>query len=63
MDIRSYQKARREGNRAYDAAIQNHEDPYLPVLEEKQPLLNQLDRVSLGILSIPLSRVIGSVSR
>ena len=63
MDIRSYQKARREGIRAYDAAIQNHEDPYLPVLEEKQPLLNQLDRVSLGILSIPLSRVIGSVSR
>ena len=34
-----YGKARREGLRIYSAAIQAHEDPYLPVLEETEPAL------------------------
>ena len=58
----SYGKARREGLRVYTAAIQAHEDPYLPVLEAKVPELSSLSRKSLGILTIPLSRVLGSVS-
>ena len=63
MDARAYTKARREGLKAYSAALTAHEDPYLPVLEEKLPTLNQMDRMSLGIHAVPLSRVVGSVSR
>ena len=58
-----YSKARREGLRVYQAAIQANSDPYLPVLEEKVPNLSQLSRLSLGIMAVPLNRVVGSVSR
>ncbi len=58
-----YGKARREGLRVYQSAIQSNTDPYLPVLEEKVPALSTLSRLSLGIMTIPLDRVIGSVSR
>ena len=57
-----YGKARRDGLRIYSAALQAHEDPYLPVLESKVPELASLSRLSLGVMSIPLSRVLGSVS-
>lgn len=58
-----YSRARREGLRVYQAAIQANTDPYLPVLEDKVPNLSQLSRLSLGVLTIPLDRVIGSVSQ
>lgn len=58
-----YSKARRDGLRVYQAAIQANTDPYLPVLEEKVPTLSALSRLSLGIMTIPLDRVVGSVSR
>ena len=58
-----YGKARRDGLRLYAAAIQSNTDPYLPVLEKKVPNLSQLTRLSLGIISIPLDRVVGSVSQ
>ncbi len=57
-----YGKARREGLRIYTLALQAHEDPYLPVLEAKVPELASLSRLSLGIITVPLSRVLGSVS-
>lgn len=57
-----YGKARRDGLRIYTAALQAHEDPYLPVLEKKVPDLASLSRLSLGVISVPLSRVMGSVS-
>ena len=58
-----YSKARREGLRVYQNAIQSNTDPYLPVLEERVPTLSSLSRLSLGVMTIPLDRVIGSVSR
>lgn len=58
-----YSRARREGLRVYQAAIQANTDPFLPVLEEQVPNLATLSRLSLGIQSIPLSRVVGSVSQ
>ncbi len=57
-----YSKARREGLRVYAAAIAANEDPYLPVLEDKVPGLAQLSRQSLGVISIPVDRIVGSVS-
>ena len=58
-----YSRARREGLRLYSAALQAHIDPYLPVLEDRLPTLSQLSRLSLGVQTIPLERVIGSVSQ
>ena len=58
-----YSRARREGLRVYQAAIQANTDPYLPVLEDRVPNLSQLSRISLGVLTIPLDRVVGSVSQ
>ena len=58
-----YGKARREGLKVYSAALQAHQDPYLPVLEDREPNLSVLNRRSLGVISIPLERVIGSVSQ
>jgi len=63
INLDHYSKARREGLRVYQAAIQANADPYLPVLEEKVPNLASLSRLSLGIMAVPLERVIGSVSR
>ena len=63
MDIKNYARARQKGLKAYAQAIHDNQDPYLPVLEEKVPGLNSLNRMSLGIQAIPLSRVVGSVSR
>ena len=57
-----YGRARRDGLRIYTQALQAHEDPYLPVLESKVPGLASLSRLSLGIMAVPLSRVLGSVS-
>ena len=58
-----YGKARRDGLRIYTAAIQANTDPYLPVLENKVPNLAQLSRLSLGVMTVPLDRVVGSVSQ
>ena len=63
MDVKYYARARQRGLRAFGQATRNNTDPYLPVLEEKVPALNSLTRVSLGVQSIPLDRVVGSVSR
>ena len=63
IHLDNYSKARREGLRVYQAAIQANTDPYLPVLEEQVPNLSQLSRLSLGVQTIPLDRVAGSVSR
>lgn len=61
--LEHYSRFRREGLRVYSAALQNHTDPYLPVLEEMVPNVSQLSRLSLGVQSIPIERVIGSVSQ
>lgn len=58
-----YGKARREGLRAYTAEVQAHRNPYLPVLEDREPNLEKLNRRALGIQNVPLERVIGSVSQ
>ncbi len=57
-----YSKARRDGLRVYSAALQANADPYLPVLEDKVPNLAQLTRQPLGLISVPVERIVGSVS-
>ena len=58
MDSRHYARARQKGLKAYSQALRDNQDPYLPVLEEKVPGLNALNRLSLGIQAVPLDRVV-----
>lgn len=63
MDEKVYQKARKEGLRAYSQAVQNNKEPYLHTLEEKVENLNQLDRVSLGVMTIHVEDIEGTGSQ
>ena len=63
MDSKYYSRARQKGLKAYTQALKDGTDPYLPVLEDMVPNINALSRVTLGILSVPLYRVVGSVSQ
>ena len=63
MDFKNYVRARKEGLRAYTQAVQSNTDPYLPTLEDRVENLNQLERVELGVITIPLEDAIGTVSQ
>lgn len=63
MDYKDYNKARKEGLRAYTQAVQSNTDPYLPTLEDKVANLNQLERVELGVMTIPLEDAVGTVTQ
>lgn len=62
-DEYAYSKAKKLGNRAYNAALQNGENPFLPVLDEIVPDHLSLTHVKLGVIDIPIDRLAGTVSR
>ena len=62
-DEYAYSKARKLGNRAYHAALSRGENPYLPVLDELVPDHLSLPHVSLGIVTIPIERLVGTGTR
>lgn len=63
IGIDAYSKARKLGLKAYHNSLQKGENPSLPVLEEIEPQLNSLSRVSLGLVQIPLTKVVGTASK
>ena len=58
-----YSRARKLALKEYHARIQRHENPFLPVLAEIDESLNALSRVSLGLIQVPLSKVVGTASK
>ena len=62
MSSEVYARARKLGLKEYHARIQRHESPYLPVLAEVEEKLNTLAHVPLGLIQIPLNKVVGSAS-
>jgi len=58
-----YSKAKRLGSRAYHAALPRGENPYLPVLDEIIPDRLSLAHVNLGLVTIPVERIVGTVSK
>ena len=58
-----YYHARKLGMKAYNAALQAGEDPNLPVLEELEPDLDKLARLNLGLVTVPLDDIAGTLSR
>lgn len=58
-----YSRARKLALKEYHARMQRHENPFLPVLAEIDESLNALSRVSLGLIQVPLSKVVGTASK
>ena len=59
----AYIKAKKLGSKAYHAAVQRHETPYLPVLDEVAPDNLSYPHVNLGLVTIPMDRVVGTGTR
>ena len=63
IGLEAYARARKAGLKVYHSRMQRRQSPYLPVLEEIEPGMNALGRVSLGLIQIPLSKVVGTASK
>lgn len=62
-DDYAYTKARKLGTKAYHAALQRGENPYLEVLDELVPDQLSLQHVNLNLLTIPVERIVGTSTR
>ena len=63
MSEDAYYKARKLGLKEYHARMQKGQSPFLPVLSEIEDHLNALSRQSLGLVHVPMSKVVGTVSK
>ena len=63
MSIENYLAAQHDGMREARALRAAGEDPYLPVLADIQPEYTRLSRQKLGIVQIPVSDIVGTVTR
>ncbi len=63
MNPEAYNLARKAGLKTYSLALANHEDPYLVCLSDLVPKYEALNRVSCGLMTIPLDRIVGTVTK
>ena len=63
MNYECYVRARKLALKEYHSRMQKGQSPYLPVLAEVEEQLNALPRQSLGLIQVPLSKVVGTASR
>lgn len=63
MASEQYSRARKLALKEYHARMQRGEQPYLPALDEIEENHNALAHVPLRLIQIPLSKVVGTVSR
>ena len=57
-----YIRARKQGLRAYQSALQAHKPTHLPVLDEIVNI-KPLTHVTIGLTQIPLDRVVGTATQ
>ncbi|MCM1112797.1 MAG: BMP family ABC transporter substrate-binding protein [Muribaculum sp.] len=60
MAIPDYAAALKQGRRSYQAALTKGEYPYLPVLDDILSYTETTTPVNLGLIDIPLSRIVGT---
>lgn len=60
MSFVEYEKAEKLGQKAYRAAVQKGRHPYLPVLDEILSVVDIKGEVNLGLVQVPLDRVVGT---
>ena len=58
--IEDYNRARKRGEREYRHCIYSGRYPYLPALDDFLEIQKQQNQVSLGIMEIPLSMIVGT---
>lgn len=63
MNDFEYVRARKLALKEYGARMQKGLSPYLPVLAEIEEKLNALTRVPLGLIQVPLNKVVGTASK
>jgi basic membrane lipoprotein Med (substrate-binding protein (PBP1-ABC) superfamily) len=63
MSYVDYEKAQKQGVRAFRAAIAKGENGYLPVLDEILKDVDVQSEVNLGLVQIPLSSVVGTSTK
>ncbi|MBR3598863.1 MAG: BMP family ABC transporter substrate-binding protein, partial [Lachnospiraceae bacterium] len=60
MSYVDYEKAQKLGMKAFKSAVSKGENEYLPVLDEILQGVDIVGEVSLGLVQIPLDRVVGT---
>ncbi len=60
MALYDYTGALRLGRKQYQAAVAKGEYPYLPVLDDILANAEIASEVSLGIMDVPLERIVGT---
>lgn len=63
MSFIEYEKAGKMGIKAYRTAVQKGNHPYLPVLDEIIQENDIVKEKNLGVIRVPLSRVVGTSTR
>ena len=60
MSEKDYRKAFRLGTKRYHAQALRGNSPYLPVLEQRLQEVDIVSRESLGVIDIPMERIVGT---
>lgn len=60
MALSDYAAALKQGRRKYQSAVTKGEYPYLPVLDNILSYTDVVANVSLGVMDIPLSKIVGT---
>ena len=60
MALYDYMGALKRGRRQYQDALSKGEYPYLPVLDNILSYTDIVSEVSLGLMDIPLNKIIGT---
>lgn len=63
MAFEDYMQARRLGLKAYHTRESRRETPYLCALDEMVEKINALPHVSLGLVQIPVERIVGTFTK
>lgn len=60
MALYDYSRALKAGKKQYQASLSKGEHPYLPVLDDILSYTDIVSEVNLGLVDIPLSRIVGT---
>lgn len=63
MALYDYIGARRKGKKQYQEAVSRGQYPYLPVLDDILENVDIVSEVNLGVLDVPLDRIVGTKTR
>lgn len=62
MSAADYDKAYKIGKKEYQQQMSNGNKPTLPVLDDILPSRGSYSEVPLGLVQIPLERIVGKIS-